>query len=252
MDLGLTDRVFVLTGASRGLGRATAEVLVAEGAHVLLSSRDQASLDEAVAALGPDRAGGVAADLADATTPDRLVEAALSRFGRLDGALVSVGGPPKGGVLDVSDQQWTDAFASVFLGAVRMARAVVPVLPDDGAIAMVLSASVKQPLADLALSNGLRPGLAMVVKTLADEVGVRGIRVNGLMPGRIDTERVRELDASASDPSAARRGAEVGIPLRRYGRPDEFGRTAAFVLSPAASYLSGAMIPVDGGAQRSL
>lgn len=252
MDLGLNDRAFVLTGASRGLGRATAEVLVAEGARVLVASRDQASLDEAVAALGPDRAVGVAADLTDPSTPDRLVEAALSRFGRLDGALVSVGGPPKGGVLAVSDQQWTDAFASVFLGAVRMARAVVPVLSDDGAIALVLSASVKQPLADLALSNGLRPGLAMVVKMLADEVGPRGIRVNGLMPGRIDTERVRELDASASDPSAARRGAEATIPLRRYGQPVEFGRSAAFVLSPAASYVSGAMIPVDGGSQRSL
>ena len=252
MDLGLTDRVFVLTGASRGLGRATAEVLVAEGANVVVSSRDQASLDQAIEALGPDRSLGVAADLADAATPDRLVEAAVSRFGRLDGVLVSVGGPPKGGVLDVSDQQWIDAFTSVFLGAVRLARAVVPVLPSDGAIALVLSGSVKQPLPDLALSNGLRPGLAMVVKTLADEVGPRGIRVNGLMPGRIDTERVRELDASAADPDSARRGAEEAIPLRRYGRPDEFGRAAAFVLSPAASFVSGAMIPIDGGAQRSL
>ncbi len=252
MDLGLTDRVFVLTGASRGLGRATAEVLVAEGAHVVVSSRDQASVDEAVAALGPERATGVTADLADAATPARLVEAALARHGRLDGALISVGGPPKGGVLDVSDEQWTHAFESVFLGAVRLARELVPALSEDGSLALVLSRSVKEPLDDLAISNGLRPGLAMVVKSLAGEVGPRGIRVNGLMPGLVDTDRVRELHAAADDPEAARRAAESGIPLRRYGRPSEFGRTAAFVLSPAASYVTGAMIPVDGGAQRPL
>jgi 3-oxoacyl-[acyl-carrier protein] reductase len=252
MDLGLTDRVYILTGASRGLGRATAEALVAEGANVVVSARDQSSLDEAVAALGPARAVGVAADLADASTPDLLVEAAIARFGRLDGALVSVGGPPKGGVLEVSDEQWSDAFASVFLGAVRMARTVVPHLSESGAIALVLSGSVKQPIDALAISNGLRPGLAMVVKSLADEVGPRGIRVNALTPGRLDTERVRELDASNADPAAARRGSEAAIPLRRYGLPEEFGRTAAFVLSPAASYLTGAMIPVDGGAQRPL
>ena len=252
MDLGLTDRVFVLTGASRGLGRATAEVLVAEGAHVVVSSRDRASVDEAVAALGPERATGVAADLADPATPARLVEAAFAGHGRLDGALISVGGPPKGGVLNVSDEQWTQAFESVFLGAVRLARELVPVLTDGGSLALVLSRSVKEPLDDLVISNGLRPGLAMVVKSLAAEVGPRGIRVNGLMPGMVDTDRVRELHEAADDPEAARRGAEAGIPMRRYGRPSEFGQVAAFVLSPAASYVSGAMIPVDGGAQRPL
>ncbi len=252
MDLGLTGRVFILTGASRGLGRATAEVLVAEGARVVLSARNEESLDEAVATLGPDRATGVVADLGDPGAPDRLVEAARGRYGRLDGALVSVGGPPKGTVLEVSDKDWTEAFESVFLGAVRLARTIVPALGDGGALAFVLSRSVKQPLDNLAISNGLRPGLAMVVKSLADEVGPRGIRANGLMPGLVDTERVRELDSGSADPAAARRTAEAGIPLRRYGQPDEFGRIAAFLLSPAASYLSGAMVPVDGGAQRPL
>jgi 3-oxoacyl-[acyl-carrier protein] reductase len=252
MDLELTDRVFVLTGASRGLGRATAEVLVAEGANVVISARDQRSLDEAVAALGPEQASGITADLADPATPARLIEAAHARHGRLDGALISGGGPPQGGVLDVTDEQWTAAFQSVFLGAVRLARELVPALSEGGSLALVLSRSVKEPLDDLAISNGLRPGLAMVVKSLAGEVGPRGIRVNGLMPGMVDTDRVRELHAAAPDPEAARRGAEAGIPLGRYGRPVEFGRAAAFVLSPAASYVSGAMIPVDGGAQRPL
>lgn len=252
MDLELTDKVFVLTGASRGLGRACAEVLVAEGAKVVVSARSRSSVDDAVAALGPAVAEGVAADLADPGTPGRLIEAAMRRYGRVDGALISVGGPPKGGVLDVTDDQWTDAFGSVFLGAVRLARELVPVLPADGALALVLARSVKEPVADLAVSNGLRPGLAMIVKMLADEVGPRGIRVNALMPGLLDTERVQQLNAAAEDPAEARRAAEAAIPLRRYGEPAEFGRVAAFLLSPAASYLSGAMVPVDGGAQRPL
>jgi 3-oxoacyl-[acyl-carrier protein] reductase len=252
MDLGLTDRVFVLTGASRGLGRATADVLVAEGARVVISARDAASLDSAVAALGPDRASAVVADLADPATPQRLVDEALARHGRLDGALISVGGPPPGTVLEVSDEDWSRAFESVFLGAVRMARTVALALSDGGSLAMVLSRSVKQPLDNLAVSNGFRPGLGMLVKSLADEVGPRGIRANGLLPGLVDTERVQQLNDAAADPVAARRTSEEGIPLRRYGRPEEFGRMAAFLLSPAASYITGAMMPVDGGAQRPL
>jgi 3-oxoacyl-[acyl-carrier protein] reductase len=192
------------------------------------------------------------ADLADPTTPQRLVDTASSRYGRLDGGLVSVGGPPPGGVLDVADDDWTRAFESVFLGAVRMARTLALALGEGGALALVLSRSVKEPIDNLAVSNGLRPGLGMLVKTLAGEVGPRGIRVNGLMPGWVDTERIRELNAAAQDPEAARRTAEESIPLRRYGRPEELGRTAAFLLSPAASYLTGALIPVDGGAQRPL
>jgi 3-oxoacyl-[acyl-carrier protein] reductase len=253
MDLGLTDRVYVLTGASRGLGRATAEALVADGARVVVSARHQDSLDDVVEALGgPERATAVTADLSDPATPDRLVTTARERYGRLDGALVSVGGPPPGGVLDTTDEQWSRSFEAIFLGAVRMARTVAGALGEGGALALVLSGSVKQPLDNLAISNGLRPGLGMLVKTLADEVGPHGIRVNALMPGWIDTERVRELHGSKDDPEAARRTTAAGIPLRRLGRAEEFGRTAAFLLSPAASYLSGAMIPVDGGAQRPL
>lgn len=251
MDLDLTDRVYLVTGGARGLGRATAEILVAEGARVVLSSRTAETVDRAVADLG-SRAVGVVSDNADPQTPGRLIATAQERWGRLDGALVSVGGPPKGSVGEITDQQWSAAFESVFLGAVRLAREVAAVLPAGGSIAFVLSSSVRAPLADLAISNGLRPGLAMVAKTLADEVGPRGIRVNGLLPGRVGTERVAELDAAASDPEAARAAAVASIPLRRYGVPEEFGRVAAFVLSPAASFVSGAMVPVDGGMLRAL
>jgi 3-oxoacyl-[acyl-carrier protein] reductase len=251
MDLGVADRVYVVTGAARGLGRAAADVLVAEGARVVVSGRHQESLDAAVAALG-EQAVAVVADNADPATPARLVTAALETWGRLDGALISVGGPPTGAVTEVTDEQWTAAFEAVFLGAVRVARAVADRLTDGGSIAFVLSSSVRSPIAGLAISNGLRPGLAMVAKTLADELGPRGIRVNGLLPGRVATERLDELDAATGDPDKARRDAAERIPLRRQGEPEEFGRAAAFLLSPAASFVSGAMVPVDGGATRAL
>jgi len=251
MDLQLTDRVYLVTGATRGLGRATAEVLVAEGARVVLSGRTQASLDETAAGLG-ESAIAVAGDNADPEQADRLVRAALHRWGRLDGALISVGGPPTGSVMDTSDEDWSRSFDVVFLGAVRIARHVAAQLSDGGSIAFVLSSSVREPIGGLAISNGLRPGLAMVAKNLAGELGPRGIRVNGLLPGRIDTERVQELDAKGGDAEAARAASFARIPLRRYGRPEEFGTAAALLLSPALSFVSGVMLPVDGGMLRGL
>ena len=252
MDLGLQDRVYVVTGGSRGLGRATATTLVADGARVVLAARSAGSLEAAVAEFGADRATGVVADLAVPGTAERLVEAARTTYGRLDGGLVSVGGPPAGSVLSTSDEQWTRSFETVFLGGLRVMRALAGALGDGGSIAAVLSTSVRAPVGGLAISNGLRPGLGMVVKTLADEVGPRGIRVNGLLPGRVETDRVRELDASAADPAATRQGHEASIPLRRYGRPEEFGAVAAFLLSPASSFITGTMVPVDGGMTRAL
>lgn len=252
MDLGLSGRVYLVTGGTRGLGRATAEVLVAEGARVVVSSRDGEAVEHAAAALGPERAIGVVADNTDPATPGRLVAAAREQWSRLDGALISVGGPAPGTVTDVTDEQWRAGFESVFLGAVRLARATVAELGPGGVLGLVLSTSVRQPIPGLAVSNGLRPGLAMAAKTLADEVGPRGVRVVGLLPGRVATDRTVSLDENSADPAAARQANEAGIPLRRYGEPAEFGRVAAFLLSPAASYVTGVMVPVDGGALRGL
>ncbi|MBB6416704.1 SDR family oxidoreductase [Streptomyces sp. AK010] len=248
MDLGLKDRVYVVTGATRGLGNATARELVADGAKVIVSGRDEKSVAEAAAELGPN-AIGVAADNADPEAAARLIAAARENFGRFNGVLVSVGGPPAGFVADNTDEQWQAAFDSVFLGAVRLARAAAAEMEAGGVIGFVLSGSVYEPIPGLTISNGLRPGLAGFAKSLSDELGPRGIRVVGVLPGRIDTDRVRQLDALSADPEATRAASESRIPLRRYGAPEEFGRVAAFLMSPAASYLTGVMVPVDGGAR---
>jgi 3-oxoacyl-[acyl-carrier protein] reductase len=246
MDLGLADRVYILTGASRGLGYATAEALVADGAKVVVSARDADRLSHAVSALG-ESAVGVAADLADPSVPQQLVDKAMATFGRLDGALVSVGGPQAGSAATLTDDQWRNAFETVFLGSVRLARTVAAALPEGGAIAFVLSTSVKVPLSGLGLSNGLRPGLAMAAKEMANEFAPKGIRVLSLLPGRVLTDRNRELFAATGDAAEARRKAENSVPLGRLGEPHEFGKVAAFVLSPAAGSLTGLSLPVDGG-----
>jgi 3-oxoacyl-[acyl-carrier protein] reductase len=270
MDLGLRDRVYLVTGGSRGLGFAAAQALVADGARVLVSAPHESTAEAAVARLAQEAAPGAAAwaiaDNADPAAAGQLIAAARDRFGRLDGALISVGGSPGGTIADTGDDSWRSAFESVFLGAVRLARVLVADLGGErhdgvaaagltgtgGSIAFVLAASVRAPLPGLAISNGLFPGLAGVVKTLADEHGPSGIRINGLLPVRIATDRVRQLDALLGDPDDVRARLSKSIPLRRYGELAEFGRAAAFVLSPAASYITGAMIPIDGGAIRSI
>jgi 3-oxoacyl-[acyl-carrier protein] reductase len=253
MDLGLADRVFILTGASKGLGFATAQALVADGAKVVVSSRDPDRVAEAVDALGgPAHAAGLAADLSDPSAPRELVDTAIERFGRLDGALISVGGPARGTAAALSDDQWREAFETVFLGSVRATRTFASALSQGGAIGLVLSTSARAPIPGLGLSNGLRPALAGVAKDMADEYAPRGVRIVGLMPGRIMTDRTRSLFEASGDAAQVAAEEAASVPLRRLGEPAEFGRVAAFLLSPAASYVTGTLVPVDGGILRSL
>jgi 3-oxoacyl-[acyl-carrier protein] reductase len=248
MDIGLADRVYIVTGGTKGLGFATAKALVSDGAKVVISSRSKENVEAALAELG-EGAAGIAVDNADPQAPETLLEVAQQSFGRVDGLLVSVGGPPAGSILETDEQAWAQAFSAVFLAALRFVRRIGRELPAGGAIGLVLSSSVRAPIPNLGLSNGLRPGLAMVGKTVADELGPKGVRVVSLLPGRISTERTLSLDGDAAD---ARARSEAAIPLRRYGDPAEFGRVAAFVLSPAASYVTGSVISVDGGLIRTL
>ncbi|MER5515248.1 SDR family oxidoreductase [Streptomyces sp. NPDC002763] len=248
MDLGLKDRVYIVTGGTRGLGLAAARELTAGGAKVVVSGRSTHSLAAAEAELGgPGQAVGVVADNADPGTPDRLIASAHGAFKGLDGVLISVGGPPTGTTDAIDDDQWRAAFESGFLGAVRLSRAVAAQLGEGGVIGFVLSTSVYEPIPGLATSNALRPALAGYAKTLAGELGPRGVRVVGLVPAHIGTDRTLELQSITGDADST----AAGIPLRRLGTPEEFGRTAAFLLSPAASYVTGAMVTVDGGTRAS-
>ncbi|MEV0458312.1 SDR family oxidoreductase [Catellatospora methionotrophica] len=245
MDLGVKDHVYVVTGGSRGLGLAAAQALTADGAKVVITGLGDGVAEAARGLGGAEHAVGLVADNADPATGDALVAAALTTFGRLDGAMISVGGPPVGTAMDVEDQVWRQAFESTFLGALRIAKAVAGTCGTGGSITFVLSSSVREPIPGLAVSNGLRPGLAMLAKTLTDELGPKGIRVNGLMPAYIATDRQKELSAITG-------GKPPDNALGRFGEPAEFGRAAAFLLSPAAGYLTGVMLPVDGGALRML
>jgi len=256
VDLQLSDRVFIVTGGSRGLGLGTAQVLVDEGAAVVLSSRSQDHVSAAVERLG-SRAVGVAADLTDAATPGLLIAAALEHFGALHGAFVSHGGPPPGSASALSDDDLKRSLELATVAPIRFVRDIVDELDQGGAIVVLTSSSTVQPIDGLAGSNLARPAVWGYCKTLAAEVAPRGVRINVLLPGRFATERVDELDAARAraesrDPAAVRREHEQQVPLRRLGDPLELGRVAAFLLSPAASYVTGAAWAVDGGSIQGL
>jgi 3-oxoacyl-[acyl-carrier protein] reductase len=250
MDLGLGGRSFVVGGGARGLGRATADVLVAEGASVLLLGRDAEALTAACSSLG-ERAAWAEGDMADPGFASTVRAAVDARFGgSLDGMLMNAGGPQPGEVLSLSDDHWRGAYELLIGGPIRMLRELLPLMGESASVAWIGSSSWRQPIPGLDASNVFRPGVAALVKVLARELAP-GVRFIGLAPGRIDTDRLRSLDSSRAERTGSsldevRTASEAEIPMGRYGSPEEFGRVAAFLLSPAASYVSGSTVQVDG------
>jgi 3-oxoacyl-[acyl-carrier protein] reductase len=262
MDLGLANKVAMVGGASKGLGFAVARALAAEGAHVSIASRDEDGIERAAAAINAKSGGralSVSADLSKADAITRWVAATTDHFGGVDLLFANTGGPPAGTVLGFDDMAWQNAFELLLLSVVRTVRLVVPSMRarGGGAILVGTSSTVKEPFPNLALSNVMRAGATALVKTLSLELAPDRIRVNSLLPGRIATDRLTYLDEANAkkagiSPEDQKQRAMATIPAGRYGEPDEFGRAGAFLLSNAASYITGAALQVDGGLLKGL
>ena len=256
MDLGLQDKVAVVTAASRGLGRAVALAFAEEGARVVVNARNAerlAGVAAACEALGA-QAVAVPGDVTNPADVDRLVKAAVERFGTVDILVTNAGGPPAGDFKSLTMAQWEDACRLSLLSAVGLIQAVVPIMAaqKSGAIVSVNSMTVKQPIPGLTLSNAIRDAIHGLVKTLSAELAPDGIRVNSLLPGWTLTERVEEILAFRSQNSGlpvadVAKTITRDIPMGRMGQPEEFARAVVFIASPAASYITGVALPVDGG-----
>lgn len=262
MDLKLQDKVILIAASSQGIGYGIAEAAAREGARLSLCSRSPEKIEKAAASL-KDRYGvdvrGYPCDAVDAAAVNGWIESSLKDFGGVDGLVVNAGGPPPGGFDKFGDEDWSRAFNLTLMSAVRMIRGVLPAMRQQksGAILTLTSSSIKEPIENLLLSNVFRSGVVSLVKSLSYEVAAEGIRVNNLVPGRIDTERVQTVDKLNAD----RKGISVEeqqelqwgtIPLGRYGSIQDMGNAGVFLLSDAAAYITGATLVVDGGKTRAV
>jgi 3-oxoacyl-[acyl-carrier protein] reductase len=261
MDLGLEGKTIMVAAASRGLGYGIARAAAAEGARLSIGSRTEDDIRSAAEALRRESGGdvrGFALDMKDGASIARWIEATEEAFGSIHGVVVNAGGPPPGYFEDFDDAAWHDAFELTLMSAVRLIRGTLPLLSEEGgAVLTVTSIAVKEPVENLLLSNVMRSGVTSLVKSLSKELGPRGIRINNLLPGFFDTDRLRKLDENAAAAGdipleEVKRNRQSRVPLGRYGNPDEFGKAGAFLLSEAASYISGQSLVADGGMLKSL
>ena len=260
MELGLKDKTALVAAASKGLGRACAEALAAEGAGVTICARNEADLKRAREEIHRKSGADILAVTADMTNPEhiqRVVEKTVSHFGRLHILVTNAGGPPGGDFFDFDDAAWQSAFELSMMSVVRLIRAAVPHMQAVkwGRIINITSLSVKEPLAPLVLSNATRPSVHGLAKTLANQLGKDGITVNNILPGYTRTDRIIEYGEAVAKQSGQPLQAvfdEMGkpVPVGRIGEPEELGALAAFLASEKAAYITGASIPVDGGAIR--
>ena len=263
MDLQIAGDSALVTASSSGLGKASARALAAEGSNVVLNGRDEERLAAAVEDVRGDAADGAtvlghAADLTDPDAVEELVERPVEEFGGLDHLVTSAGGPPAKTFLETTDDEWYDAFDLLVMSVVRTVRAAVPHLRADGGgtIVTIASITVKEPKADLVLSNSVRSGVVGLEKTLSTELAPE-IRTNAVLPGTHKTPRVEgavERGVERGDYDSAEEGIAEwaeGTPVGRLGDPMELGRTVAFLSSPQSTYLTGAAVPIDGGASAS-
>jgi 3-oxoacyl-[acyl-carrier protein] reductase len=259
MDLGLRGKTAIVAAASQGLGRGVARALAAEGANVVMFSRNEAAITaaaqdvQAAAGQGP-RVLGVAADVTRTSDLERVVKTALDSFGGVDVLFNNAGGPKPGMFDTLTDDDWQGAFELNLMSAIRLTRLCLPSMRAKhwGRVITSTSSSVKQPLPTLMLSNAVRSATTAWSKTLSDQVAADGITVNTLAPGRIETERILQIDADIAQRTGrsreeVERDSLLTIPLRRYGRPEEFGAAAAFLASEQAAYITGVTLLVDGG-----
>lgn len=257
MNLGLKDKTAIVCGASQGLGRACAEALAAEGASLVMCSRNFDRIFQAARSISETygtTAIPIAADLTQPDTPDKLVREAVAKFGGVDILVNNAGGPQPGFLEDLDDAAWENAFRLTLMSAVRMMRAVLPVMYDKGwgRIVNLASISVKQPIPNLLLSNSLRSAVVGLAKTVAAQAAAKGVLINTIATGNFDTERLHSVflnqakKAGVSEEEIIARNA-AAIPLGRIGRPEELAWFVAFLASERASYITGATIQVDGG-----